>query len=105
MRKAFFLSVALMLAGSYANAATIQVGSLAGNDFFDWGQVRVVDGSGIAQGVPSPLAVTSNLGRTAVLSDGVAFTGLIEGPDSDWTGNFLIGENVLITANNANLFP
>ena len=94
-----------MFVGSVAQAATIQVNALSGNDYFDWAQVRVVDGSGIAQGLPSPLTVTSNLGRTAVLSDGVAFTGLIEGPDSDWTGNFLVGENVLITADNANLFP
>ncbi len=105
MRTVLFLSVALALAGSHVDAATIQVNSLAGNDYFDWGQVRVVDGSGTAQGVPSPLTVTSNLGRAAVLDDGVAFTGLIEGPDSDWTGNFTVGENVLITADNANLFP
>jgi hypothetical protein len=104
VRKAIFLSAILVLASSLAHASTIQVNSLSGNDYFDWGQVRVVDGSGTAQGVPSPLAVTSNLGRTAVLTDGVAFTGLIEGPDSDWTGNFTVGENVLITADNAHLF-
>src|SRR5204863_10073296 len=88
MRRALVLSVTLVFVGSVAQAATIQVNAFSGNDYFDWAQVRVVDGSGIAQGLPSPLAVTSNLGRTAVLSDSVAFTGLIEGPDSDWTGNF-----------------
>jgi hypothetical protein len=99
------MSAVMLLAGSPSQASTVQVNSIASNDSFDWGQVRVVDGSGIAQGVPSPLTVTSDLGRTALLTDGVAFTGLIEGPDSDWTGNFLVGDNVLITADNANLFP
>jgi hypothetical protein len=105
MRTALFASAIVVFTASLAQAATIQVSSLSGNDYVDWGQARVVDGSGMAHGVASPLTVTSNLGRTAVLADGVAFTGLVEGPDSDWTGNFLVGENVLITADNANLFP
>jgi hypothetical protein len=106
MRKALCLTVSmLVLASSLAQAATIQVNSLVANDFFDWAQLRVVDSTGAVVAVPSPVTVTSNLGRTAVLSDGVAFTGLIEGPDSDWTGNFLIGEHVLISADNPNLFP
>lgn len=106
MRKAICLAVPLLvLASSLAQAATIQVNALAANDFFDWAQLRVVDSTGAVVAVPSPVTVTSNLGRTAVLDDGVAFTGLIEGPDSDWTGNFIIGEHVLITADNAHLFP
>src|SRR5437762_323692 len=106
MRRAlvFIVPAFVLMVSTQARAATIQVTSIAAGDYFDWGQVRVVDGSGVAQGVASPIVVTSNLGRTGTLTDGVAFTGLIEGPDSDWTGNFLVGENVLVSADNPNLF-
>jgi len=100
MRKLMFLAVPLVLlfAGAQAQAATIQVGSagaLGANDFFDWGQVRVLDGGGNAVAQPSPQNVTSNLGRTGSISDGGTFTGLVEG--TDWFGNFTVGDNVLYT--------
>jgi hypothetical protein len=94
-RLALLVLPLMMLAGPAA-ASTIQIGSaaaLGANDFFDWGQVRVLDGGGNPVAQPSPQSVTSNLGRTASISDGVAFTGLVEG--TDWIGNFLAGENVL----------
>ncbi len=67
MRKLMFLvlPIALLFAGTPAQASTIQVGSagaLGANDFFDWGQY--VDGA--LQG--SPLGATSNLGRGATLT-------------------------------------
>jgi hypothetical protein len=81
---------------SAAEATTIQIGSaalLGANDFFDWGQVRVVDGTNTAVDQPSPRTVTSGLGRTATVSDGGALTAAIEG--IDWFGDFLPGQNVL----------
>ncbi len=90
------IALPLVLLTRPAAASTIQIGSaaaLAANDFFDWGQVRAVDGSGNPVAQPSPRSVASNLGRTASINDGGAFTGLIEG--TDWIGNFAAGENVL----------
>jgi len=100
MRKLMFLAVPILLlfAGAQARAATIQIGSaaaLGANDFFDWGQVRVLDGGGNAVAQPSPQNVTSNLARTGSISDGGKFTGLVEG--TDWFGNFTVGNNVLFT--------
>jgi hypothetical protein len=88
----------LVLGVTQANATLIQVGSagaLGANDFVDWGQVRVVDSVGNAVAQASPQNVTSNLGRTASISDGVSFTGHIEG--TDWFGNFTVGDHVLYT--------
>jgi PEP-CTERM motif len=90
------LMLPLALMASPAAASTIQIGSaalLGANDFFDWGQVRRIDGNGNAIAQSSPLNVTSDLGRTASITDGGAFAGLIEG--SDWFGNFTTGEGVL----------
>jgi hypothetical protein len=100
MRKLMLLvvPVVLMFTAAQAQAATIQVGSagaLGANDFFDWGQVRVLDGGGNAVAQASPQNVTSNLGRTGSASDGGSFTGLVEG--TDWFGNFTVGDNVLYT--------
>jgi hypothetical protein len=86
----------LLLLTRSAAASTIQIGSaaaLGANDLFDWGQVRVLDGGGNAIAQPSPRNVTSNLGRTATVSDGGSFTGLVEG--TDWFGNFTAGERLL----------
>jgi hypothetical protein len=86
-----------LLAGPAA-ADTIQVGSaaaLTATDFIDWGQVRVLDTGGSAVAKASPLGVTSNQGLSASISDGSAFTGLVEG--TDWFGNFNVGDNVLYT--------
>lgn len=107
MRRFIFLAlpIALLFMGSQAQAATIQVGSagaLGANDFFDWGQVRVLDGGGNAVAQPSPENVTSNLGRTGSISDGGTFTGLVEG--TDWFGNFTVGNNVLYTGDTNNPF-
>jgi hypothetical protein len=107
MRKLMFLAVPLVLlfAGAQAQAATIQVGSagaLGANDFFDWGQVRVLDGGGNAVAQASPQNVTSNLARTGSISDGGDFTGLVEG--TDWFGNFTVGNNVLYTGDANNPF-
>lgn len=88
----------LVLSITHANATLIQVGSagaLGANDFFDWGQVRVLDGAGNAVAQASPQNVTSNLSRKASISDGVSFTGHIEG--TDWFGNFSVGDHVLFT--------
>jgi PEP-CTERM motif len=90
------LALALLVLPGSAAASTIQIGSaaaLGANDFFDWGQVRALDGSGNAIAQPSPATVISNLGRTASVSDGGSFTGLVEG--TDWFGNFTAGEAVL----------
>jgi hypothetical protein len=89
-------AAALLLVVRSAGASPIQIGSaaaLGANDFFDWGQVRVLDGGGNAIAQPSPQNVTSSLGRTASISDGGSFTGLVEG--TDWFGNFTAGEHVL----------
>src|SRR5262245_8769199 len=97
--------VVLLFAAAQAQAATIQVGSagaLGANDFFDWGQVRVLDGGGNAVAQPSPQNVTSNLARTGSISDGGSFTGLVEG--TDWFGNFTVGNNVLYTGDTNNPF-
>ena len=97
--------VVLMFTAAQAQAATIQVGSagaLGANDFFDWGQVRVLDGGGNAVAQPSPQNVTSNLARTGSVSDGGQFTGLVEG--TDWFGNFTVGNNVLYTGDTNNPF-
>ena len=107
MRKLMFLAVPLVLlfTASQAQAAAIQVGSagaLGANDFFDWGQVRVLDGGGNAVAQPSPENVTSNLARTGSISDGGQFTGLVEG--TDWFGNFTVGNNVLYTGDPNNPF-
>ena len=107
MRKLMFLvlPIALLFAGTPAQASTIQVGSagaLGANDFFDWGQVRVLDGGGNAVAQASPDNVTSNLGRTGSISDGGSFTGLVEG--TDWFGNFTVGNNVLYTGDTNNPF-
>ena len=99
------MAMALVLAATSAQAAVIQVGTagaLGANDFFDWGQVRVLDGSGNAVAQPSPQSVTSNLGRTGSIADGVSFTGLREG--TDWFGNFVAGQNVLYTGDTNNPF-
>src|SRR4029453_13463414 len=107
MRRLMFLlvPVVLLFAATQAQAATIQVGSagaLGANDFFDWGQVRVLDGGGNAVAQPSPQNVTSNLGRTGRHSDGRPFTGLGEG--ADLFGNFTVGNNVLYTGDPNNPF-
>jgi len=97
--------VALLFTAAQAQAATIQVGSagaLGANDFFDWGQVRVLDGGGNAVAQASPKNVTSNLARTGSISDGGSFTGLVEG--TDWFGNFTVGNNVLYTGDTNNPF-
>src|SRR5262245_25638633 len=73
--------IVLFFMGGLAQAATIQVASAAGlgaNDFFDWGQVRVIDDNGtpgdtsddfpVAQN--SPIAVASSLARNGYISDG-----------------------------------
>ena len=89
-------ALALLLLARSAAASTIQIGSaaaLGANDFFDWGQVRVLDAGGNAIAQPSPQNVTSNLGRTATISDGGSFTGLVEG--GDWFSNFTVGDGVL----------
>ena len=70
------------------------VGALGPDDFFDWDQVRVVDGGGNAVAQPSPINVTSNLARTGSISDGGTFTGLVEG--TDWFGNFTVGNGAAI---------
>jgi len=90
------LAFALLMLARSAAASTIQIGSaaaLGANDFFDWGQVRALDGSGSAIAQPSPENVTSSLGRTASVSDSGSLTGLVEG--IDWFGNFTAGETVL----------
>lgn len=106
MKKIFgFMIVTLLCCGSYAQASTIQVvtpAALGANDFFDWGQVRVLNGSGNAVPQASPLNVTSNLSRTGSISDGGQFTGLVEG--TDWFGNFTVGDNVLYTGDPNNPF-
>jgi len=87
---------ALLLAARSAAASPIQIGStaaLGANDFFDWGQARVLDGGGNAIAQPSPQNVTSNLGRTATVNDGGSFTGFVEG--TDWFSNFTAGDRVL----------
>ncbi len=99
MRKYVLLAVplALLLTGAQAQAAAIQVGSIVSNDSFDWGQY--------ADGVPmgSPIGATSALLRTGTLSDGGAFTGLVEG--TSWFGNFAVGDNVLFTGDASDLVP
>jgi hypothetical protein len=107
MRRLSVLAVPIFLvfAATQARAATIQIGSagaLGANDFFDWGQVRVLDGSGNALAQASPTTVTSNLSRTGSISDGGQFTGLVEG--TDWFGNFTVGNNVLYTGDPNNPF-
>jgi len=90
------LALALLVLPRPAAAGTIQIGSaaaLGANDFFDWGQVRALDGGGNAIAQPAPQNVTSNLGRAASVSDSGSFTGLVEG--TDWFGNFTVGQNVL----------
>jgi hypothetical protein len=99
------IPVALLMGVAQAHAATIQVGSagaLGANDFYDWGQVRVLDGGGNAVAQPSPQNVTSNLSRTGSISDGGSFTGLVEG--TDWFGNFTVGNDVLYTGDTNNPF-
>ena len=94
----------IALSITQANATLIQVGSagaLGANDFLDWGQVRVLDGGGNAVAQASPRGVTSNLARTANISDGVSFTGHIEG--TDWFGDFTVGDHVLFTGDVNNL--
>ena len=86
----------LFLVSRSAAASPIQIGSaaaLGANDFFDWGQVRVLDGGGNAMAQPSPQNVTSNLGRSATIDDGGSFTGFVEG--NDWFSNFTAGDRVL----------
>ena len=100
IRKTLFLFALAfgVCAASAAEATTIQVGSaalLGANDFFDWGQLRVVDANGAAVEQPSPRTVTSNLGRSATISDGGTFTGAVEG--TDWFGDFIAGQNVLFS--------
>src|SRR5262245_34543496 len=97
--------VALLFTAAQAQAATIQVGSagaLGANDFFDWGQVRVLDGGGNAVAQASQRNVTRQLARTGSISDGGSFTGLVEG--TDWIGNFTVGNNVLYTGDPNNPF-
>ncbi len=94
------IPVALMLTASVpAQAAAIQIGSLAGlsqNDFYDWG-ANVPD----AVDKPSGTVVTSNGLATATLEDGApGFSGYIEG--TDFLGIFAVGDNVLFTGNYAN---
>src|SRR5262249_23046670 len=104
--------IVLFLMGGLAQAATIQVAtpaSLAANDFFDWGQVRVIDDNGTPGDtsddfvVPqnSPVAVASSLAGNATINDGPGgrFTGLTEGSaGADFFGGiFAIGDAVLFT--------
>src|SRR5262245_27534916 len=107
MRRLMLLAVpvVLLFTAAQAQAATIQVGSagaLGANDFFDWTQVRVLDGGGNAVAQASPRNVTSNLARTGSISDGGSFTGLVEG--TDFIGNFTVGNNVLYTGDTNNPF-
>ena len=96
-RRLAILALPLLMLARPATAGTIQVGSaaaLGANDVFDWGTVRVLDG-GNAVAQSSPRNVGSSLGRTASISDGVAFTGLVEG--TDWFGDFNPDDHVLYT--------
>ena len=105
LRASLAVMALLVIANLPAQAATSQVfsaGSLGPNDFFDWGQIRVVDGGGNAVAQTSPQNVTSNLGRTGNVSNGGNFTGLIEG--TDWFGNFTVGNNVLFSGDTNNPF-
>jgi len=105
LRASLAVMALLVIANLPAQAATSQVfsaGSLGPNDFFDWGQIRVVDGGGNAVAQTSPQNVTSNLGRTGNVTNGGNFTGLIEG--TDWFGNFTTGNNVLFTGDPNNPF-
>jgi hypothetical protein len=105
LRAPGFAVVVLMFLAAQAQATLIQVGSagaLGANDFFDWSQVRVLDGSGNAVAQASPRNVTSNLARTGTISDGGNFTGLVEG--TDWFGDFTVGNNVLYTGDPNNPF-
>jgi hypothetical protein len=107
MQRLLFLivPVVLLFAATEVQASTIQVGSagaLGANDFFDWGQVRVLDGGGNAVAQPSPRSITSNLSLTGSISDGGSFSGLVEG--TDWFGNFTVGNNVLYSGDTNNPF-
>ena len=104
MRQVVIATVAAMMlfTAAPAKGSTIVWDGVGFNDYFDWGQVRVVDGGGNAVAQASPEAVTSNLGRSGSISDGGTFTGLIEG--TDWFGSFAIGDNVLFTGDPNNLF-
>lgn len=100
-----FLAAALVLAAASAEASAIQITSaaaLGSNDFYDWGQVRVLDAGGNSVAQPSPQNITSNLGRTGSVSSGGAVTGLLEG--TDWFGNFIVGQNVLYSGDPNNPF-
>jgi len=90
------VALLLVMIARTAQGSTFQIGSaaaLGANDFFDWDQVRAVDGGGNALALPSPRTVTSNLGRSAGISDGGSFSGLVEG--TDWFGDFASGDRVL----------
>jgi hypothetical protein len=64
--------------------------------------VRVLNNSGNAVAQPSPIGVTSNLGRNGSICDGGSFTGLVEG--TDFFGNFTVGNRVLFTGDPNNPF-
>lgn len=105
LRAPAFVAVALLFLAVHAQATVNQVGSpgaLGADDFYDWSQIRAVDGGGNAVAQASPIIVTSNLAATGTISDGGNFTGLIEG--TDWFGNFTIGDNVLYSGDPNNPF-
>jgi len=93
MRKVcVFIAVVLLWSVGAAHAATIQLGSLTGNDFIDWKQMS----SSYTEAAPiigTSVIVTTNLGRfvTAANPDGTAW--FREG--SLWLGDFAPGEYLL----------
>ena len=92
--RARLLPLLLAVAATSAAALPVQVfdpAALAANDVVDWAQLPE-DGNPY----PSPLGVTSGLGRAVTVADGVGFNRLTEG--SSWIGNFTIGDAVLWTS-------
>ena len=118
MRRLTLVAVPIVLffMGGLAQAATIQVASaaaLGANDFFDWGQIRVIDDNqtpgdtsdDFAAAQNSPIAVVSSLARNGSIGDGPGgqFTGLIQG--TDFFGIFANGDAVLFTGDAFDLDP
>ena len=87
------LFVLLATCATAAHASPIQVfdrAALAPNDAVDWSQLAD------STVYPSPLSVTSALGRGVLADDGVGFTGLTEGVS--WVGVFNVGDALLFTS-------
>lgn len=92
--RARVLPLLLAVVATSAAALPVQVfdpAALAANDLVDWAQLPE-DGNPH----PSPLGVTSGLGRAVTVADDVGFSRLTEG--SSWIGNFTIGDAVLWTS-------